>query len=449
MAKRGASGRTPRPRSLGRIARVPLAILLAATAAGYAIFRFEQLAEVDQSALSLVADSELEPRLRALVAQGSPGLTTVVKSLDSQRAALRATSFRILHEEIDRLTTLTTTSAGDVATSIDRLAHLLASNAPQFRGEALAQAAELADRIIALPSKENAPGITRIRDCHRVLAAHTQSRIGSRNRSVANLAGSPAANDTVDAGASMQPAGFAPSSATIEAVPLAGGGLPIVRAHDVPLRLPADLIAAARPIRPATGEPHNPPMAAASQAGEPDLATATVVAPRVIESKAVEASGPGLRVRQAQHSDYVAGKEWPASAAQRREPAMTPPEDLRRLLELDQRIRSNDAAIAAAAQREAEQLHVDRRQLALARGAIDPDPQVRKEVAEALPLVGSVDARGWLLWLSHDSDAAVRRAAISLLATAGDRALKKRVRDAAMSDPDLQVREKARASGVR
>jgi HEAT repeats len=446
MAKRGASGRTRRPRSLGGIARLPLALLLAATVAGYSIHQFEQLERGDGLALSQVADAELEPRLRDLVVHGKVGLTSLVEAIDSERAALQAAAIRILHEEIDRLKT---TADDDVASSIDQLAHLLANNAPQFHGEALAQAAELADRIIALPSKENAPGITRIRDCHRVLAAHTQSRIGSRNRSVANLAGSRAANDKVGGRNSMHPAGFAQSSAAIEVVPLAGGSLPIDPAQGKPLRLPEQVVASGRPIRANPIEPRTLPMAAASNAGQGNESTSAAAVSMIVEPNRPATSDSGMRVRQAQHSDNVPGEKWPASAAQRREPAVTPPEDLQRLLELDQRIRSNDAAIAAAARRETEQLRVDRRQLALARGAVDPDPQVRKEVVEALPLVGSVDARGWLLWLSHDSDTAVRRAAISLLATAGDGALKKRVRDAAMSDPDLQVREKARASGVR
>jgi HEAT repeat protein len=133
----------------------------------------------------------------------------------------------------------------------------------------------------------------------------------------------------------------------------------------------------------------------------------------------------------------------PAAAAST-SPAM--PRDLARLLELAQRIRFGSAPQTAATRAELSWLGVDESQLKLAQGAVDKNPQVRREVVEALPSIAHIDARGWLLWLSRDRDAEVRRAAIALLATAGDPELKKRVREAAESDADPRVRQQAKAA---
>ena len=42
----------------------------------------------------------------------------------------------------------------------------------------------------------------------------------------------------------------------------------------------------------------------------------------------------------------------------------------------------------------------------LARRATDPDPKVRRELAESLPSLPGIDAKPWLLELSYDENAA-------------------------------------------
>ena len=71
---------------------------------------------------------------------------------------------------------------------------------------------------------------------------------------------------------------------------------------------------------------------------------------------------------------------------------------------------------------------------------------MRQEVVEALPVLDAVNSREWLVWLSHDRDAGVRRAAITLLATSGDPEIQKRIRQAAETDADPAIRQQARAA---
>jgi hypothetical protein len=105
----------------------------------------------------------------------------------------------------------------------------------------------------------------------------------------------------------------------------------------------------------------------------------------------------------------------------------------------------NEAEVAAA-KAEAAERSISERQLKLARGAVDPDPAVRKEVVEALAVIDEIDTREWLLWLSHDRDPLVRSTSLSLMATSNDLRFKKRVLEAASNDADWQIREQARAA---
>lgn len=82
-------------------------------------------------------------------------------------------------------------------------------------------------------------------------------------------------------------------------------------------------------------------------------------------------------------------------------------------------------------------------ELELARQLVDPDPVVRKQLAQAVPRLQSIDAAPWLMWLCHDSDADVRMAAITLLATTGDTALLERVEAIARQDSDPRIHDLA------
>jgi hypothetical protein len=427
---------------------------MAAAIAGFAILWFEQPAQMSPL-LSAIADADLERRLHDLVAQGKKGLAQAVEALGSERAALRAASYRVLHEQIDRLTIDSTDARADEApVSIDWLAQSLASKAAELGGEGLSLAAELAERIIALSPSDGRPGMDRIRYCHRVLATQAQTRIDHRDRSGAKLLSSRTASDNFAAfrqpTTAYQSGELTPRLVDVPA--LAGGSLLVSPSQGEPLRLSPELIASARLLHPNVSEPDGSPtlriaMPDAYTSKPGSMAASRMADADLIESRALDATGPDTPARRAQHSEIIAE----ASSRKRAKPLQTAPlpEDLQQLLALNERIESIDNAIAEAARDEAARLHIDRRQLSLAAGAADPDPRVRKEVVEALPLVGSVDVRGWLLWLSRDPAAEVRRAAISVLATSGDPRLTRQVLHAAQSDPDPTVREYARMLDVR
>lgn len=76
--------------------------------------------------------------------------------------------------------------------------------------------------------------------------------------------------------------------------------------------------------------------------------------------------------------------------------------------------------VAEMAEQELRRRGFDETTLQVARGLDDPDPQVRQQLAEALPQMADVDAMPWLWALAEDSDENVRRTVRNILATSNN-----------------------------
>jgi hypothetical protein len=401
---------------------------LAVSLVAYTVYELEHESINEAVVLSQLPDAELEPHLRALVAKKSQGLAVVVNALGADRAALRQAAVHVLHEVIDYAAQ---PLVGDVRSQLDRLAQLLATYSPQFNREALFHAAELAERILARLPETDEVGDDRLRNCHIVFAAQAHQPMRQEI--------SVARGNTLSASL-QRDTGHSP----IDLEPLAGGALPVVPAASAPLRLPNLLVAEARPFPAAGQRVGNSAESVASPLGsDSDISMNVPVA--VLPTGSFSAVDDDL-VHHTVHTEQMVSPVAPLPSSARSERELKRPDDLERLLELEKRTLVKDAAVADAARKELQRLRIDERQLSLARGAVDADPRVRIDVVEALPLIESVNARRWLLWFSYDSDAEVRRAAISLLATSADPELRRRVYQAAASDADPRVREQARAA---
>ena len=84
------------------------------------------------------------------------------------------------------------------------------------------------------------------------------------------------------------------------------------------------------------------------------------------------------------------------------------------------------------------------RDMKLAEKFTDADPAVRRKFAEMLPRISGVRASRWLWWLAEDEDAQVRVAAISMLATSGDAAVRHRLRELADRETNPAVASRLR-----
>jgi hypothetical protein len=392
--------------------------------------------EVRPVSLSQLADAELAQHLRSLVREGRAELARVVESLVAKRTALQSAAARTLHEEIERCAKAT---AEEAAVQLDQIAEALAMHAPRFNEEALATAAALAERILTVPRRATSNS-DRLRNCHIVLKEEAERRINARARSAGSKAKSVGSIHEPATGPERKSRpGFAVSLA-----PLAGGGIAAEPGDSLPRPLSKESATQAKPL---AAQSQDPPSAAPTSrlnsASQLNTVGGAFEASDISSLMSDDPRNAAISAVQSQSQRSSTSAVEPAAAAST-SPAM--PRDLARLLELAQRIRFGSAPQTAATRAELSWLGVDESQLKLAQGAVDKNPQVRREVVEALPSIAHIDARGWLLWLSRDRDAEVRRAAIALLATAGDPELKKRVREAAESDADPRVRQQAKAA---
>jgi hypothetical protein len=110
---------------------------------------------------------------------------------------------------------------------------------------------------------------------------------------------------------------------------------------------------------------------------------------------------------------------------------------------LAQLLHSADAEMAQAARAELQRRGHAPLEIYLMDWLTDADPQKRARGAAALPGIEGLDARPWLLALSHDEDAAVRLTALTLMATSGEAQMLRRIREMAQTDADAKVRAQA------
>ena len=106
-------------------------------------------------------------------------------------------------------------------------------------------------------------------------------------------------------------------------------------------------------------------------------------------------------------------------------------------------LRSGDLASAATVRARLEKLGLSPVEIAVAEQFASADVKVRRRLAESLAGLPGIDCKPWLIWLSHDMDAEVRLAALTVMATSGETEMLARVAELARVDSDPQVQQQA------
>jgi hypothetical protein len=385
------------------------------------------LAERYAAQMPEVPAAGVEAHLRKIAELGDAGLPVLAAALANERPQVRDWARLVLLDEVNHWELL---SAPGATEKLTLLTKALARSLPEMGPLDRKFAADLALRAMDWPHEAGSERTQLLADCESVLAsAGSRSPRGIRSTSGSDLAANRAPpnrshreTDIVLAGTGFNRLGDLP-----------GGGLPIE-----PASMPhfdgfiEPHVAKEQAPRGAVTEPGRLPeridgnplgkdlaMSAAPGVNQPRRLPSTAVNPSNIRHLAVEVRG-----------DVPTPND--VAAWHRLKPR-----------EVMRQLHVNDPRVVAAARVELEHRGVTGSLVEVARLATDPDPQVRKSLAEALPSLAGVDAKPWLLELSYDDDPQVRATAVTLMATSGDLELLKRLEQISREDPDDYTRAQA------
>ena len=422
------------------------AALLALLAAAWQWNRPETLARRYQDQLAGLPDGEVDAQLRRIAELGEAGLPVLAAALGSQREAIRNSARGLLIEAVDRWELL---SPAEAATKLSILAQALAKSSGQFDAANKRLAADMALRILNWPhdGSDDMGRAALMADCEAVLAVTSTSPpatlLATKSRRKKDFdvhtAGAEIDFDPPPTPASNE---IAPNADDVDALPrlarFPGGGLPFELASlPPPYELPRP-----RTTKPAAVEPNRLPERIEGRPLNGDSA----------DSDSTDGAPTANQPRRLPSANGEPGDVRQLNAqidARRAADLLRPGNDglaawkQLALRDVMRELHSGEPRLATAAAGELERRGISGPLVALARRAGDPDPAVRRQFAESLPMLDGVDARPWLLELSYDDDPQVRATAVTLMATSGDLELLKRVRQVSLDDPDDHTRAQA------
>jgi len=368
--------------------------------------------------LALLEDAAL-PALVNLLDHPSPAVTLAARGAIGDRLA----RWRLLDK-------------ADASPRAARLAALLAARPQTADPIAKRVAADFATTLLIWPiDSTTIDGAQFAADCELVLRASAGAEPPT---STALIASAPTPQIEADA------LGGLPDDMPHGDFPEAIVGPPALPQSVVDLRQPNDLT---EPSPPVDAPVVTPPAPAAFAAPEeispletPSLPTEPPPpAPGDAQASFVEEEEPGGKPASYNDADALP-QPLPATEEPTLEPAPSATGDY---AELEDRFVIADLAYVAnqqAAQAELESRGYHQLQLKLAQQMVAEDPQVRIDLAETLPKVRGVNARRWLLWLTHDTDSDVRATAAAILATGDDPTIVARFRQMLKEEPSPEVR---------
>jgi hypothetical protein len=334
---------------------------------------------------------ELPPLLKQ-IAQRDESLPLLAELLGDDNPQVTLAAQQAISTEVDAWRGL---PADTSSVRVAALAKLLAEQAESFHSHGRFAAAQLADAMLAWPLDEDAVDVVSVfAHCEIVVrSSHDGPDALLRLASV----GERASENSYPIAAPITSANdrSAPEPLLSIAVPLFGGALPIEpkQSDSTPtVDSPTSLgdVTSAAPIPP---NATNPPR--------------EIYEPLAIPLR-LDSSSPLPR-----DDRLPSPSNEPVSIVPLAE------EDLRNLDDLDLMRHLHDPQQRDAVESALRQRGFDALRLEIATRLTHPDPQVRKELAGALPRIAGVEARPWLEQLAVDPNPTVRRVAISVLGTSG------------------------------
>jgi hypothetical protein len=402
-----------------------MALLALATAAGstggYWYGHRMSLAQRWHYRLAITPDAEIADRLAEMVGQPDGAIEALVLGMEMPRENVALQVRKTLGEQMTAWRKLPPADAGR---RMSQLATALSQNVERFGPDAKAVAAELVTEILRWNEEgETSERMNLLAACDRVLqvCAPPGSPVAEKLR--AEEADSARKNHGLDIEAHFAGISLQPQKAAI----LPGGGLKVdpARSEDAESLDPtmqAKTKDATEPKRLAGNHAAQP-----LPAGENTMRTASAIDNT---TSADEAAGSEGGDRMARGTRSAANRF--ASLLHNQS-----------VVELCSMLHAEEPQILDGAASELKRRGVSPRHVELGKRLTDPDPKERRRWAELLPRMAGIDAKPWLLWLSHDQDSDVRLAVVTLMATSGDPDMLSRVSQMGRDDEDPRIQDQA------
>lgn len=364
-----------------------------------------------QKRLETASDEEAPAVVKQIAAEGDQGISVLVFGLRSPRETVRRESRLALDEELNRWARLPRAKA---SAKLGILAASLADEAEGFDATSRVFAADLVSRILLWPTDESVLQRSQlVADCERAL------RLGPLD-----------ADQQAERWERRHEAAL---SAQI-AADLRPSPLPVVGRSDLPL---AKLT-----------PPELPPMLTSlDDRGAQQTLLASAAAPHrlspsqsVARRLAASAATMHADVNQAAYLADAAQQDSSSSAEEEANSASAAELRERDAIQLFAMLSHTGGPAAEA---ELTRRGFSPREIEAGKHLASDNPDERRRWTEALPGMRGIDAKSWLLWLSRDPDAAVRRAAVTLMATSQDLQMLRRVEQVSREDADPATRDQA------
>jgi hypothetical protein len=375
--------------------------------------------------LAAAKDDELPQIVQRLAGRGADGIGALVDGLASPKENVQREVRLALDEEVNRWMRLPNQEA---SRRISWLTSALASQAETIQASSKPFAADLATRLLLWPTDGAVVDRTRIvAECELVLrATHSRGDESAdalwRRQQDAALAARASADRWTSALPVATHEKLPPESLQAPALPPLATAPWATESTETPRTLRPDT--ATKRIHPASGvkrpATRNPLRATANQAAQTEDATADHA----------DWSQP------LDESERAESVETASAVSESNRFSRTQSLDL--FAEL-----SSTSGAAAAAEAELTRRGSTHRQIEVGKHLTSTDAEERRRWAEALPGLRGIDTKQWLLILSRDESAEVRRAAIILMATSQDPEMLARVEEVARDDPEPALRQQA------
>jgi hypothetical protein len=352
--------------------------------------------------------------LQQLSAWDGAGLSVVVEALGSERASVATSAAVALDQQLDRWREL---PPADASRRLANLARGLANRVDRWPAGARSAASDLALRILDWPL--DARAVSRravIADCEHVLRVQ-----GADAQLVASASPGPLSRPDTTRAAGRSPTDPQQPAVDVTPAALAGGDLPVAEHDSAPL--PPAVPGVTQPRSIGDQEPALLPTPQMDDLTGDETPTAEHSG-RERTRRPEETPQDGLSSIRPLSNETAAGLEVDFETLPDR--ALFPYLD------------GYDGRWTELAEKTLRQRGYQQLDLALARKLVSADVATRRELVDTAAQL-SHGAGRWLVWLSQDPEPGVRQTAVSLMVTAQDPRVRRRLLEMETTEADEEV----------